>query len=811
MLKSIFSIITQTNTPPILDKAHIEEAMRPVYDRTDKIMVGFVGLHFLLALMFIPFYQTWLTSLTVSSLAFGSFLLVVRWYPCSFFTRAWTGVVLQGFVLLYIFQLKGLSELRFFFFTSFVILIAYQDWRAMLPSFGIFFGQMLIFAYLGYYVEVFPVFAKDYHEFILRFIPRLAGTTVIDSQALWFYLCVSCLQVGLAGVWAYTLRLHTLKEAYHEKKLLQKQTEIETVKNSLEESVKHQTFNLQQALEDAQSSEEELRQNIEELQATQDEVQMQRQKLLENQAEMLKVEAELRERQRLMERSQWLESNLATFDDLMRQYYDKSIREFSEVIMLKLAELLNATQGAFYIYDGRQDVLLMTAGYACTPETVKKNTFRAGEGIIGQIAKTKKTVYFQDLPTDSITVDSALTKVRSKTLLLVPMLYNEHIQGVIEIGILKELDSLYLEFLERLAYNIATMLQSMQGFLQTQRLLAQSQEITKQLEEKADELEKIRQEAESKAQELRSQFEAINHALIVFEYTPEGNILTVNDNFEALSGYKRADLVGKHHSHFLAERYIHSEEYRQVWHRIKNNDFVESECECIAKNATTFWLHTSYYAIGEGRNKKIRVLAHDATREKEQERKIFEQIKILKENEELMLQQVEAMQQLQEEVEQKNTQLQDQLNALNLSTALVEYDQHGKVIFANERFYEIMGFEYPELTGMYHQTLVEQRFAESKSYQKFWDRLHAKDFIDGEFEFVSKKGEIIWLRGNYYPVTDKRGKLLKIMQLSTDITQEMEQDERLKNHLLELETLRSQLTEKNRALEARISYLEGSL
>jgi methyl-accepting chemotaxis protein len=81
--------------------------------------------------------------------------------------------------------------------------------------------------------------------------------------------------------------------------------------------------------------------------------------------------------------------------------------------------------------------------------------------------------------------------------------------------------------------------------------------------------------------------------------------------------------------------------------------------------------------------------------------------------------------------------------------------------------------------------------------------LHTKEFIEGEFEFISKNLNLIWLRGNYYPVTDKRGKLVKIMQLSTDITEEIQQDEKTKNHLLDLEILRSQLMEKNRELEAR--------
>ena len=75
---------------------------------------------------------------------------------------------------------------------------------------------------------------------------------------------------------------------------------------------------------------------------------------------MKAVEMELRERQAKMERSQWLESNLSRFDDIMRLNYDKNLEDFSDIIILHLAELLGATQGAFYVYDEESNSLNMS-------------------------------------------------------------------------------------------------------------------------------------------------------------------------------------------------------------------------------------------------------------------------------------------------------------------------------------------------------------------------------------------------------------------------------------------------------------------
>jgi methyl-accepting chemotaxis protein len=86
-----------------------------------------------------------------------------------------------------------------------------------------------------------------------------------------------------------------------------------------------------------------------------------------------------------------------------------------------------------------------------------------------------------------------------------------------------------------------------------------------------------------------------------------------------------------------------------------------------------------------------------------------------------------------------------------------------------------------------------------------------KEFIEGDFEFLSKKQQVVWLRGNYYPVTDKRGKITKIMHLATDITEEMKQDEKVKARLLELEAIKSNLSTQNQRLEALTSAFQRNL
>ncbi len=797
----------EKDTQSKLSETLLKDAFDEVYHRGDLAMIGFVWLHFLLGAAFTFFYDTsWVVFLGVGLSLVFLFNLSVYLKPKTFFTRAVAGIVLQAFVILFIYLTNGQAEIRFFFFTAFTILIVYQDWKAMLPSALLFFGQMFSFVYLSKYINY--IHLKDYRDFILKVMPNAEGSTQIDWEGVGFYIGISLLQVLLSGLWAHFLHLQSINEVHSRQEILTHQIEVENANAQLAENVKKKTLDLQEALEATQANEEELRQNMEELQATQDEMEIQRKQLLENQERMEKVERELRERQAKMERSQWLESNLTQFDDIMRLKYDASIEEFSDVILQHLAELINATQAAFYVYDEDQNCLWMKAGYACTLQSVKQTSFKAGEGILGQIIKTKKTVYLKELPEEGIVIESALTRVHSRSLLIVPLLYNEALQGVLEIAVIQHIDELHQDLINRLSKNLAAMLQSMRGILRTQNLLEQSQEMTAQLQENARELEKTKKQVEQRATEFQTQFQAIDRSMLVMEYNEHGKIRLVNENFIKLSGYTLEELKHRHQNIFLTEEYINSPGYKKLWEDIYQNKYAETEYACKNKKGEVFWMRANHYSLEEGNEQRIRVLAYDITTEMKQAQKIKDQLITLADKEEMMRRNLDIMKELQKDVQEKAAALQAQLSAINLSTAMIEYDGNGFIRYVNDKFKQITQYKSEELIGKDHKALVDSKVAASKPYRIIWERLQQNEFIDGEFQFKSKKGEIIWLRGSYYPVADKHGKITKILQLATDISNEIRQEEQIKEHLFDLEKTQSQLRQTTQELEAKLQAID---
>ena len=122
-----------------------DRVLAPIYRRGDRLMLGMLGLHMAAAVWFGTFYDTWLEAWTIGGIAVGMFGLAMSLLPGSFLTRCISGVSLQAFVALHIYQLHGLAEMHFFFFTAFAAMLVYQDWRCMWPGALLIIAQHTLF------------------------------------------------------------------------------------------------------------------------------------------------------------------------------------------------------------------------------------------------------------------------------------------------------------------------------------------------------------------------------------------------------------------------------------------------------------------------------------------------------------------------------------------------------------------------------------------------------------------------------------------------------------------------------------------
>lgn len=110
------------------------------------------------------------------------------------------------------------------------------------------------------------------------------------------------------------------------------------------------------------------------------------------------------------------------------------------------------------------------------------------------------------------------------------------------------------------------------------------------------------------------------------------------------------------------------------------------------------------------------------------------------------------------------------LNALDLSFAIIEFDTRGTIIRANKNFCDLMGYSEAEIVGRHHRIFIEGAYGNSPEYAAFWKKLEGGTFECSEFKRLAKDGSEIWIRGNYNPVKNASGKVLKVIKFANDIT-----------------------------------------
>ncbi len=187
-----------------------EQLLAPVYARGDGWMKIFITGHAVLALALAGVHDTWVVTACVAPAVFAAFMACVRLAPGSFLTRCVAGISLQTMVSLHVYQLGGLAEAHFFYFTAMTMMVVYADWRALVPATALTSGVYLVFIALENTgkTQIHPAHGSGGLKMLLHFSGML-------------------LQVGVVGFWSWLNRRHILGEERNRLRSKEQQRELE--------------------------------------------------------------------------------------------------------------------------------------------------------------------------------------------------------------------------------------------------------------------------------------------------------------------------------------------------------------------------------------------------------------------------------------------------------------------------------------------------------------------------------------------------------------------------------------------------------
>ncbi len=102
--------------------------------------------------------------------------------------------------------------------------------------------------------------------------------------------------------------------------------------------------------------------------------------------------------------------------------------------------------------------------------------------------------------------------------------------------------------------------------------------------------------------------DAISRAQAMIEFSPEGQILTANENFLTAMGYTLAEVQGRHHRIFVEADFASSAAYEAFWRTLRDGEFVAAEFKRFGKGGKEVWIQASYNPIFDSRGRVAKVV-----------------------------------------------------------------------------------------------------------------------------------------------------------------------------------------------------------
>ncbi|NOU46048.1 MAG: response regulator [Bacteroidales bacterium] len=197
----------------------------------------------------------------------------------------------------------------------------------------------------------------------------------------------------------------------------------------------------------------------------------------------------------------WLKTGINKLDAELSGQND--MRSLSGKIIAFITQYLGAQIGVIYILDSENDHYLRTGTYAVDSKLNNLPEYiLPGQGLIGQVAIDRKLLIVS-LPDDQLKIQLANEVCSPVEYLFFPLIFDDKIIGILEIGSIKEFTEINKQYLEMAGTNISIAIQTVSSTEKVKRLLAQTQELANELAIQQEELRQANDELQEQTSALR--------------------------------------------------------------------------------------------------------------------------------------------------------------------------------------------------------------------------------------------------------------------------------------------------------------------
>jgi methyl-accepting chemotaxis protein len=511
----------------------------------------------------------------------------------------------------------------------------------------------------------------------------------------------------------------------------------------------------------------------------------------------------------------WATEGLAKFGDILRNN-NEGLEVLANNIIAGLVKYLNANQGGLFVVNDanhNDEYLELVACYAWNKKKYIHSRVDKGEGLVGQAWQEQDTLYITDVPKDFVRITSGLGDANPNAFLIVPLTVNDQTYGVVEIASFKQFEQFEVDFVQKLAESIASTLSTAKTNERTKVLLEQSQQQTEEMraqeeemrqnmeemqatqeemERKEGEMTRMMEQMQQQEEEMRQNMEemeatqeemekqnaiiaesnantkgildGVNATMATIEFSPDGFVITANDNFNATMKSQLEDIKGVHHREFLPMEIKNSPDYQTFWSDLSNGKDKKGIFKRVNAKGEIVWLNAIYNPVKNADGEVIKVVkfATDITEQKE----------------------IEA-------------QMKAQSDIINSIAIVSKTDLKGNITYVNDEFLKWSKYSKEEVIGKNHRMLKSGE-QDDQIFVDMWKTISSGKVFRGEIKNKAKDGTFYWVDAIVAPILDENGKPVEYIAQRFVINEQKEKEESMQ---MMIEETRAQEEEIRQNLE----------
>lgn len=223
------------------------------------------------------------------------------------------------------------------------------------------------------------------------------------------------------------------------------------------------------------------------------------------------------------------------------------------------------------------------------------------------------------------------------------------------------------------------------------------------------------------------------------EFDSDGNILRVNKVFTKCFGIPIDEAREVRHRDLCTEEVMPAAQYSDLWGKLYEGETLEGLYEMRSASGDVLWLRAVYKPLFSARGTLQKVLM-------------------------FFIDQTDS--------HLREAKLNDQMNAVDAAQVFIEFEADGTIHAANQTFCDVFGYTDADVRSKKLNTAHTDDPAAAESHRATWDHLRAGELQSGTFRHIGAKGEDVWLRGAYSPISSPQIGFAGVLFFGSDVTAE---------------------------------------